>query len=124
MFGIGGTELVIIVIFALFLFGPDKIPEVIKTLKKAVAMYTDARDQVTEVVNTQILSPEELDMLKDPLGLNKLKGSAESILTPDRLNLIQQNTPPQEAAETKAPATAADSIWASLTGDSDSEGSN
>ncbi len=32
MFGIGGVELVIIAIFGLLLFGPDKLPEIIRTV--------------------------------------------------------------------------------------------
>jgi len=132
MFGISGQELVIIAIVALFLFGPDKIPEVIKTAKKALSMYTEARDQVTEVVNSQILSPEEAELLKDPLGLNKIKGSVDSILTPERLNLISQT--PNKAASgatgsagvsagtaNGSAATDAHSIWASVSGESSKE---
>ncbi|MCL2680636.1 MAG: twin-arginine translocase TatA/TatE family subunit [Coriobacteriia bacterium] len=126
MFGIGGAEIAIIAVFALLIFGPDKIPQIMQTLRKAVEMYTDARTQVTEVVNTQIISPEDREMLKDPLGLKGMKSSVDSLLTPERTSLYQQkpNAAPvaanSEAAEQVTSTgrdTIAGSIWASLTQD-------
>jgi Sec-independent protein translocase protein TatA len=129
MFGISGPELFIIGIFALFLFGPDKIPEVMKTVKKALSMYNDARDQVTEVIDTQILSSDEMELLKDPLGMSKLKTSVDSMLTPERMNLINQTQPRQAIGTTvrdgerltveTVGSTEADSIWASISGEGD-----
>ena len=92
---IGGPEIVVIAIVALILFGPDKIPQMLQTVKKAVGLYVEARDQVQEVVSTQIISPEELEMLKDPLGLKgDLKSGAPvnkgSLLTPERQSLYNQ----------------------------------
>ena len=151
MFGIGGAEIAVIAVVALLLFGPDKIPQMLKTFKKAVGFYAEARDQVQEVVSTQIISPEELEMLKDPLGLGG-KNPATALLTPERKSLYNQTAPKaqpvspslqaaenvvqmvQETADIQAeaeqiavelptvrevpvdtqPATAAESIWASL----------
>ncbi|MCL2525615.1 MAG: twin-arginine translocase TatA/TatE family subunit [Coriobacteriia bacterium] len=101
---ISGPELVVIVIVALLLFGPDKIPEILKTVKKAMGMYAEARDQVQEVVTTQIISPEELEMLKDPLGLGA-KGTTgtKDLLSPERQSLYKQ-TVPTPAIHEVAPA--------------------
>ena len=92
MFGIGGAEIAVIAVVALLLFGPDKIPQMLKTFKKAVGFYAEARDQVQEVVSTQIISPEELEMLKDPLGLGG-KNPAQALLTPERKSLYNQTAP-------------------------------
>jgi len=94
MFGIGGAEIAIVAVVALLLFGPDKIPQIMRTVRKAVEMYSDARTQVTEVVNTQIVSPEDREFLKDPLGLKGMKTSVDSMLTPERTNLYQQTQTP------------------------------
>jgi len=107
---IGGPEIVVIAIVALILFGPDKIPQMLQTVKKAVGLYVEARDQVQEVVSTQIISPEEIEMLKDPLGLKgDLKSGAPvnkgSLLTPERQSLYNQTmTAPPVAVAPAAPA--------------------
>jgi sec-independent protein translocase protein TatB len=88
LFGIGGTELLIIVVVALLLFGPDKIPQFIKMAKQAVSLFNEAKSQVTDVVNTQILSPEERELLRDPLGTKQLRGSMERLMTPERTSLL------------------------------------
>ncbi|MCL2437571.1 MAG: twin-arginine translocase TatA/TatE family subunit [Coriobacteriia bacterium] len=100
----GGWEIALIAVIVLLFFGPDKIPQIIKTVKKGIGFYTDARDQVQEVVSTQIISPEELDTLKDPLGLGEIglgggKTTPKSLLTPERKSLYSQ------AASTSASAT-------------------
>ncbi|MCL2379864.1 MAG: twin-arginine translocase TatA/TatE family subunit [Coriobacteriia bacterium] len=125
MFGIGGFEIALIAIVALLLFGPDKIPQILQTVRKAVDLYSDARSQVTEVVNTQIITPEEQEMLKDPLGLKGVKSSVDSMLTPQRSSLYTQDaaesaqggsdTSSESAEQQAAPrSSAAGSIWASL----------
>jgi len=106
---ISGPEIAVIAIVALLLFGPDKIPQVLKTLKKAVGIYAEARDQVQEVVTTHVISQEELDLLKDPLGLKGGTGSAAgskgALLTPERTSLYNQ-TMPVPAAHVSAPVEA------------------
>ena len=112
MFGIGGAEIAVIAVVALLLFGPDKIPQMLKTFKKAVGFYAEARDQVQEVVSTQIISPEELEMLKDPLGLGG-KNPAQALLTPERKSLYEPSSE-REVQVQQQSAPAAESIWASL----------
>ena len=63
MFGIGETELVIIVVFAFLLFGPDKLPGMGRTLGRMLRQFREASDGFTEVVQTSIMDPaaEELE---------------------------------------------------------------
>ena len=42
MFGIGGFELFIILLFGFLLFGPDKLPEMAKTLGSALRKFKQA----------------------------------------------------------------------------------
>jgi len=46
MFGIGGGELVFIIFIALMLFGSDKIPEMARTLGKAMAQLKNATNDI------------------------------------------------------------------------------
>lgn len=46
MFGIGGGELIFIIIVALMLFGTDKIPEVARTIAKVVAQLKNASNDL------------------------------------------------------------------------------
>ena len=45
MFGIGGGELVFIIFIALMLFGADKIPDIARTMGKAMAQLKNATNE-------------------------------------------------------------------------------
>lgn len=46
MFGIGGGEIIFIIFIALMLFGSDKIPEIARTLGKAMATLKNATNEI------------------------------------------------------------------------------
>lgn len=46
MFGIGGSELFLIIIIAVMLFGADKIPEVARGLGKGIQQLKNATDDI------------------------------------------------------------------------------
>ena len=66
MFGIGETELVIIVVFAFMLFGPDKLPSMGRTLGRVLRQFREASDGFTEVVQTNIMDPAAEELEKSP----------------------------------------------------------
>ena len=57
MLGIGEGELVIIVLFAFMIFGPDKLPGMGRTLGRALRQFRNAQEGFTEVVQTNIVDP-------------------------------------------------------------------
>lgn len=57
MFGIGGTELFIIAIFAFIIFGPDKVPELARTLGKAMKVFKSAQEDMEKVIKAEVYSP-------------------------------------------------------------------
>ncbi len=57
MFGIGETELVLILLFAFMIFGPDKLPGMGKTLGRALRQFRTAQEGFTQVVQTEIVDP-------------------------------------------------------------------
>ena len=57
MFGIGETELVIIVGFAFLLFGPDKLPGMGRTIGRALRQFRQAQEGFTQVVQAEVMDP-------------------------------------------------------------------
>lgn len=65
MFGIGGLEFIIIVVFALIIFGPDKMPEIGRLLAKGLKWFRDTKDQVEMTMKTEVFRPEDTQMLRE-----------------------------------------------------------
>lgn len=46
MFGIGGSEIFVIILIAIMLFGADKVPEIARTLAKGMTQLKHATDDI------------------------------------------------------------------------------
>ena len=57
MFGIGGFELFIIVVFIFVIFGPQKLPEVTKIAGLAIKKFRKAKAEMDKVVQEEIVDP-------------------------------------------------------------------
>ena len=57
MFGLGGGELLVILLFAFLIFGPDKLPEVGKSVGKAVRKLRSLTDEVSDAVEENVYKP-------------------------------------------------------------------
>ena len=57
MFGIGDQELVLIILFAFLLFGPDKLPGMGRTIGRALRQFRTASEGVMKVVQSEIIDP-------------------------------------------------------------------
>ncbi|WP_321973984.1 twin-arginine translocase TatA/TatE family subunit [Paratractidigestivibacter sp.] len=71
MFGIGETELVLILLFAFMIFGPDKLPGMGKTLGRALRQFRNAQEGFTQVVQTEIVDPATEAMSDSPKKPNR-----------------------------------------------------
>ena len=71
MFGIGETELVLILLFAFMIFGPDKLPGMGKTLGRALRQFRNAQEGFTQVVQTEIVDPATEAMSDTPKKPNR-----------------------------------------------------
>lgn len=60
MFGIGVPELVLILVLALIIFGPGKLPEVGKAIGRSLSEFKKATNDTKQ-------------MLEDPLEINEKK---------------------------------------------------
>lgn len=57
MFGIGGFELFIILVFAFVIFGPKKLPEVTKIAGLAIKKFRKAKSEMDKVLQEEIVDP-------------------------------------------------------------------
>lgn len=116
MFGISGFELLIIAAVGLIVFGPDELPKIGRAIGKGLRMFNDARQEVETIVKEEILRPEDMEMVRDPLGLKKTKDSLSKTL----MDMSDPKAPPKGAgarvstddAPPKPVVTPAESIWA------------
>ena len=97
MFGIGGFELFIILIFGFLIFGPDKLPDIAKTVGKGIARFRQAQDEMTETLGGETLfdpnNPDE--PFKDPVEvLDKIaKKQEEKKAAQEKSQVKSQDTP-------------------------------
>ncbi len=79
MFGIGFGELILLLVIALIIFGPEKLPEVAKTLGKFYRQVKDYSDSLRETVEKE-LSIEEIKKIKNiPNEVTQLVLPAEEV---------------------------------------------
>jgi sec-independent protein translocase protein TatA len=54
MFGLGPTELIVILIIALVIFGPSRLPKVGQSVGQALRAFRDSTDKVQEEVTKSL----------------------------------------------------------------------
>lgn len=69
LFGIGGFELFLILLFGFLVFGPDKLPEMAKTLGKAIAKFRSAQDEMNSVIKGEVFDKDSDEPFKNPLDM-------------------------------------------------------
>ena len=83
MFGIGGGELVFIMFIVLMLFGSDKVPEMARTMGKAMAQLKNA----TNDIKSEIQKGAEANGF-DQNTLNELTGGINSEINKAKNSLL------------------------------------
>ncbi len=78
MFGIGGFELFLILIFGFLIFGPDKLPAIAKTVAQGLTKFRSAQEEMTKVIKTEVYDPNSDEPFKNPLEILSKVGDAAS----------------------------------------------
>jgi Tat protein translocase TatB subunit len=82
MFGsIGGTELLLILVIALLVFGPRKLPELGRTVGKAMAEFRRASNDFKNTLEREIRT-DETDLAAETKGLAKELREAADLTAP------------------------------------------
>ena len=87
MFGIGGGELIFIMFIVLMLFGSDKVPEIARTMGKAMAQLKNA----TNDIKSEIQKGAEANGL-DTKSLTDMTGGITSEINKAKENLLGDTT--------------------------------
>lgn len=90
MFGIGEGELAIIVVFGFLLFGPDKLPQMGRTIGRAIRQFRETQEKMTAVVQSEIIDP--------------VSEAASAPVKPKKATVDDDSDADEDAAETTAPA--------------------
>ncbi len=54
MFGISGFELLIVIAFVLIIFGPDKLPELGRTIGRAIGTFKRAQEDMERIIRAEM----------------------------------------------------------------------
>lgn len=65
MFGIGTTELIVILVVALIVVGPKKLPQIARTLGKAMGEFKKVSTDMHRTINTEIEREEQKSREKE-----------------------------------------------------------
>ena len=95
MFGIGNEELVLIVLFAFLLFGPDKLPGMGRTIGRALRQFRTAQEGMSKVVQSEIIDP-----IQNVADTDKGKAAAEAAKEDE--DLTEEEVAAAKPAETFA----------------------
>lgn len=90
MFGIGEGELAIIVVFGFLLFGPDKLPQMGRTIGRAIRQFRETQEKMTAVVQSEIIDP--------------VSEAASAPVKPKKAAVDDDSDADEGAVETAAPA--------------------
>lgn len=86
MFGIGGTELLVILVIALVVLGPKSVPQIARTLGKAMGEFRRVSTEFQRTLNTEIELDEHEKRKKE--AEKELFGTAEGT----KINNTESNT--------------------------------
>ena len=118
MFGIGETELVLILLFAFLVFGPDKLPGMGRTLGRALRQFQNAQEGFNKVVRADLLDPAADALHEKPKRSEQLKNAASDA---DREDTDHQETFAERRARLKEEREAAEKAAAEQPEDASAE---
>ena len=119
MFGIGSTELLVILVIALLVLGPKNLPKIAQTLGKAMGQFQKVSKDFQRTLNTEIAIEEEVDKRKEQDRLVAEQEAKKEQKTARNLNPESSSTTTASAEKTTtASAETPDNISTTASADS------
>ena len=81
MFGIGGGELIVILIIAFIFIGPDKFPEIAKSFGKSMRSFKETGNEIKQTIYEEV-HKSDLDNLTIITDLQKDFKKAKEVVNP------------------------------------------
>lgn len=107
MFGIGSTELLVIFVVALIVLGPKSIPQLAKTLGKAMGEFKRVSTEFQRTMNTEVENEEHEKRKKEAeqelFGKDRAADAASPASAPAGSEKVQAAQPPASAPEATQP---------------------
>jgi Tat protein translocase TatB subunit len=81
--GIGPAELLLVLIVALVVLGPQKLPEIARDLGKSIAKWRQAIDEIQTVADVPMKEIKEVKEALDPAAMEKkMQESVQRVVAP------------------------------------------
>ncbi len=120
MFGIGGVEFILILLFVFIVFGADRLPEIARVIGKAIAKFRKAQAEMNAAIQTDVknLETDEQPFQKSVEAFDKfgketvdtvkstVKATQKTNATPGAVAVAATTTEKAETAKAAATATA------------------
>ena len=93
MFGIGGVEFILILLFVFIIFGADRLPEIARVLGKAIAKFRKAQAEMNAAIQTDVknLETDEQPFQKSVEAFDKFGKEAASAVKETVSGVQQKN---------------------------------
>ncbi len=121
MFGIGTTELVVILVVALIIIGPQKLPELIKNLGRGLSEVKKMSHDVKSTLDAEVAAADNERQAKEDRAKEEARRKAEV----EAMDKAREAEAAKSKAETVKPEENVDhveEVTVEAAADSDSEG--
>ena len=107
-FGVGPWEIILILLVALVVLGPKRLPEIAKSLGKGLREFRKTSQELQDSIITDVARPNqpEKDVRKESPDQATQKGSDDQIQTESeggessqKVDMVSENGPSEEIAE-------------------------
>ena len=99
--GVGAAELLLVLIVALVVLGPQKLPEIARDLGKGIAKWRQAIDEIQTVADVPMKEIKEVKEALDPAAMEKkMQESVQRVVTPQNQDRASHGDQSSEQTET------------------------